>query len=98
MILGEDRMKRKIAEIIDRFVHDGKQIDVEKYDASWEGNMLFWTENEWENTFEWDGSKGKLTYHAKAFELDNYEFNIMPFISDDMIYFNGPADLGIRIG
>jgi len=97
MIFGEDRMKKKIAEIIVKFVMDGEQVENEKYYASWDGDTLYWTEDEWENTFEWDGASGKLTYHAKAFELDNYEFDTMPFIDDGMIYFNGPADLAIRI-
>ena len=90
-------MKKKIARIIEKYVWDGTQEEADEFHTSWDGNKLYWTEKEWENTFEWDGTTGKLTYHTERFELDNYTFSIMPFIMDGMIYFNGPADLAIKL-
>jgi len=90
-------MKKKIAHIIIKFVQDGIQEDDDKYYTTWSGNTLCWTEKEWENEFTWDGTSGVLSYHARGIELDNYTFNIEPFICDDMICFNGPADLSIKL-
>ena len=90
-------MKKKIAQIIVKFVQDKIQEDDDRYYTTWNGNTLYWTEKDWENEFTWDGATGSLTYHTKEIELDNYKFNIEPFICDGRICFDGPADLSIKL-
>lgn len=90
-------MKRQYAEMIERWVM-GEHFEQQDPYIDSDETMFIWRENEWDNTVEWDGTSGCVTYHCEEFEIDNFPLETFPFIDGDWLHFTGNGqDLAIKL-